>query len=792
MTFFRIAIAVSSVVAIAGSTLWTDRARAAVVTTLNGMQHEGRIDRIGSLNENPLNAVRKSGEIATKLIVIIDDDLRRVFISRLQVRTVGKSLITGRQRIRIKQQVASSGRSIGSVGPILRIEPFDEYGRRIFSMQGPKRPINVIQGITEITPSYTKVQGLLASAYVWDMRIATSSIDRKTLSRILERQIDQSDADERLTVVRLYIQAERYRDAIEELNLVIRDFPDRTQLQDRLTELQQMLAGRMLREIEHRRDAGQHQRVDALLSRFPNEGIAAETLLRVRDMHGEYNQQKVQYDRALALIAEQVAGRPDPAIREALQAIHREIKDELSIHSLNRMADYLRFADDASMGNDQKLSLAISGWLLGSGSAIENLAVSLSLVEVRNEVRKYLRAARKHERDQSLQRIQELEGGTPAYLAKLIASMRPPIETQIETDGVPGLYKLTAKGIEEQPEFTYHLQLPPEYSPDRRYPCVVTLNGAGSTPLQQIDWWAGTYSEKNLMRMGQAARHGYVVIAPHWTKPFQRDYEYSSREHAAALFCLRDACARVSIDTDRVFLSGHSIGGDAAWDIGLSHPDLWAGVVPIVANGEKYVKHYKENARRLPMYFVGGEKDRGWLHQNGAEFDDYFKGGGFNTTVVQFQGRGHEHFQDEIQRIFEWMGLSAHRRDFYPRQWKVASMRPWDNFFWWLELNDFPQQSMVFPTQWPPERGTRAIQTESQILENGRITVRTGARRATVWLSPDLANFARGPVVSINGRELREEIKPSVAVLLEDVRTRGDRQHPFWAKAEWRGRRANR
>ena len=45
---------------------------------------------------------------------------------------------------------------------------------------------------------------------------------------------------------------------------------------------------------------------------------------------------------------------------------------------------------------------------------------------------------------------------------------------------------------------------------------------------------------------------------------------------------LRDAMRRFSIDSDRVFLSGHSIGGDAAWDIGLAHPDLWAGVIPIV------------------------------------------------------------------------------------------------------------------------------------------------------------------------------------------------------------------
>ncbi len=37
--------------------------------------------------------------------------------------------------------------------------------------------------------------------------------------------------------------------------------------------------------------------------------------------------------------------------------------------------------------------------------------------------------------------------------------------------------------------------------------------------------------------------------------------------------------------------------------------------------------------------------------------------------------------------------------------------------------------------------------------------------------------------VTINGRAQRN-IQPSASTLLEDVRTRGDRQHAFWAKVE--------
>ena len=51
------------------------------------------------------------------------------------------------------------------------------------------------------------------------------------------------------------------------------------------------------------------------------------------------------------------------------------------------------------------------------------------------------------------------------------------------------------------------------------------------------------------------------------------------------------------------------MGGDAAWDIAIAHPDLWAGVIPIVAVADKFVSRYAKNAPYVSWYFVGGELD---------------------------------------------------------------------------------------------------------------------------------------------------------------------------------------
>jgi predicted esterase len=293
--------------------------------------------------------------------------------------------------------------------------------------------------------------------------------------------------------------------------------------------------------------------------------------------------------------------------------------------------------------------------------------------------------------------------------------------------------------------------------------------------------------DKKVVRRGHAMRHGYITIAVNWQKPHQYEYEYSSREHLAVLTCLRDACRRLSIDTDRVFLTGHDIGGEAAWDMAQAHPDLWAGAMPFVPRFEeeqKYIAFYWENAEYLPMYYVAGELDGRTIAQNALVWNKYLRLRRFDATLVEFQGRGHEPFHDEIITLFEWMALK--RRSGPPKEFLCLTLRPWDNFFWWLECAEFPDSLMVYPTDWSRGRITPA-KVEGKIQNDNRLSVETAAGRTTIWLAPDFVDFSKPIRVSLNNRSLptREtSVKPDPYVLLEDVRTRADRQRPFWAKID--------
>jgi pimeloyl-ACP methyl ester carboxylesterase len=802
-------------------------------------------------------------------IYFLDDGLRRTFIPFRQIaETMEQELGEKEEVFDLDQRFSMSGQQIYSVGSGMRPGPFDEYGRRIVQIKSSALgSIRVIQAITRITPTYVQAQGV---NYVWDMRLATSGFSRDYLDDLLAKQLDMTNLDDRKRLARFYLQCQRYQDAANELESIVEDFPDDPTVEESLEPilrgLRQTAATQLLDELELRRRGGQHSFVREKLEIFPSEGVSSIVLQSVQQLLSEYGTINDKRTEAVASIQVLIDGLEDVSLHEPCKMILDEIRRDLNPATLPRLDSYFQLQNSSDLLPEEILALALSGWTVGSNTAVQELPVALSLYQVRDLVRRYLLVATHAERRAILEEMRAQEGATCLFVSEMLDLMRPPLETpglaelvssydtweeieiprEVESDADiilfqqgglegddvgpsngaaalfdqsfgdggeedsfdepggampgtsipevetipeadlhPGMFEIEVPSYGSHPPYRYWVQLPPEYDPDRRYPAIVTLHGAGTNPQMQLDWWCGSWRD-GLWRAGQATRRGYIVIAPQWAPPTQGYYEYSAREHGAVLYTLRDAFRRFSIDSDKVFLSGHSMGGDAAWDIGLAHPDLWAGVIPIVATVGRYATRYWENSRYLPMYIVLGEIDGGRTKQNSIDIDRYMSRG-HNVTVVEYRGRGHEGFSDEIQRIFEWASLF--QRDFFrrggDRDFEVSTMRPWDNFFWWVELDAFPSRTMVDPFDWPPPQNTQPASCDSRLTATNGVTVRTGAARAAVWLSPDMVDFERRVTVTVNGTRITPAngfVEGDLEAMLEDARTRCDRQHVFWVR----------
>ncbi|MEC9093532.1 MAG: peptidase [Planctomycetota bacterium] len=681
--------------------------------------------------------------------------------------------------------------------------PFNEFGRRVCTITTGKAPTPRIvhQGITRITPKYFVVRCLSernAASITWEMRFSTSTLPRDTLSKILRHQVkSRDDLDGRLRIIAFYRQAEKYREAMLELKALFRDFPEQRDLRTKqIQALSKAQSDFQLRQVKQLLDVGQYKNAATLVSSFKDRKVDDETLVELGDMQNEatvHQKNRVTLINTMeSLVAElkkdeKLLG----ASAQNVDALVNVWKQELNRNNISRLADFYRFIDDPSQIADEKISLAITGWLMGSGAGKQNYATALSLLSVRDLVQKYLIANDSVARKTILKQLESMEGASVENIERIAANLLPYGNLEDAEKLGPGYYLVSVPSLTSGQTYEYQVQLPPEYDPYRRYPCIVTLCGQSSTPEIQLNWWAGEVPKDKSHRAGYAGYNGHIVIAPSWRKKNQSGYNYSAHEHAAVLRSLLDAKKRFSIDTDRVFLSGHSMGGDAAWDIGLSHPSLWAGIIPIAAANQKYIKFYSGNLREsFPIYFIHGEHDYSREEVNLPEWKDYMLTAKNDVIVCQYIGRVHEHFYEEIEKLFRWMKVQRRRKT--PREFKCQTYRPWDNFFWWVEVNNIERKNIILPEEWISEKPLTsdgknkpaamitARTTQNATTGNYVIRLQCPAADATLWLSGDTFDLTKK--FKVNGSYVT--VKSSVKTLLEDIRLRRDRQHPFRARID--------
>ncbi len=742
----------------------------------NNMVLRGSMAKIATLKDG--FGAASAGETHLRPIWLIDDGLRRIYLHGKGMIAVEPVDVGEMERnLEFWQPKPLGGKIVGGLGTIQGVSPFNDYGRRILTVRGPDGgQVRIIQGIEEVNSRYAKLVALKGKPSLnWDMRISTRTLDSSTLARIFKKRTDQSDLNARLEVVRFFIAAERYREAKEALQTTIDDFPEEVDLLPQLAALTKRQAEQLLLEAKDRADAGQYQLARGILQGFPLQEVSRITKIQVEDAFKTLNepvQKSAELMRKLRLQVSKLQGNQQMRLATILD----EMEAGLSADTLSRLSDYERLGDVANLPIDNRIALAVAGWILGSGSGEQNLSIAISLVQVRDLVAEYLASEDAARRQAILEELGNMEGSEAEYVDRILPLLTPvlPWPEGSQHPEIPRMFDVRTDS------FRYVIQLPPEYNPLRQYPCVVALHESRSPIENQLDWWSGAYRKQIQTRMGYGSRSGFIVVAPVWSRAGQLAYEYTPQEHQRVLKAMRDAMRRASIDSDRVFIAGHGEGGTAAWDIALGHPDLWAGMISMSGTPGKTVPHYEPNSRYVPLYMVMGELDG--AKAGGAILNDYMT---FNhdAMVVMYRGRGREYFYDELPRLFEWMSVSSHRRRDMPREIEVATIREGDQFFWWLELGSLKPGVPVDPILWEQAERIRAGKVTAAINVDNQIRVQRGpADRFRLLLRPmpGVLDLNQQIVIREGTRSKRLQFDGSLQVMLEDVRQRADRKRAFW------------
>lgn len=161
-------------------------------------------------------------------------------------------------------------------------------------------------------------------------------------------------------------------------------------------------------------------------------------------------------------------------------------------------------------------------------------------------------------------------------------------------------WKVTRSG-----ELKYQLYLPPDYKPGgkERWPLMLFLHGAGErgTDVKRV----AIHGPLSMVKQG--TNFPFIIVAPQCPANQTWDSE--------ALIQLLDETERkYAVDTNRVYLTGLSMGGYGTWKLGLAQPERFAALVPICGGGNMIdvilgPRDKPAAIKSLPIWAFHGAKD---------------------------------------------------------------------------------------------------------------------------------------------------------------------------------------
>ncbi len=299
---------------------------------------------------------------------------------------------------------------------------------------------------------------------------------------------------------------------------------------------------------------------------------------------------------------------------------------------------------------------------------------------------------------------------------------------------------------------------------------LVAMHGGGAG---SGDAWSahGVYQ-------GPAGKLDWLMIAPEVLEKTEHGWTDSGTEEWV-LQLVEAALRTWKIDPNRVFLSGHSMGGYGTWTLGAHHADRVAGLAasagaptPIFGAGGEVVDidaGVVPNLRNVPFIIYQSDDDpRVPPNVNRAASkllgDARTRWGGFPFEYWEVPNRQHELCPGGMGALLDKVAQSV--RDPVPTKvvWQPALR--WNRQFYWLWW-DAPNKAAI-------------VEAEVDRAENEvRVTCNTDARGLDVLLDERLVDPKREVRVLLNGAEVFRGIPAAELGTLAKTALRGDPELVF-------------
>lgn len=216
----------------------------------------------------------------------------------------------------------------------------------------------------------------------------------------------------------------------------------------------------------------------------------------------------------------------------------------------------------------------------------------------------------------------------------------------------------------EGKRYPYTVFVPPDYTPQRRWPVILFLHGSGERGEDGF-----LPSEVGI---GRAIRRDHtrcpaVVVMPQcpdgtlWTDAMLN----------MALHTLAQTSLAYNLDSERIYLTGLSMGGAGAWTLAARMPDRLAAVAPLcgfvdnprVPPSSERVRAFAERLTDIPIWVFHGGQDVNVVPDHSTMMVAELRRRGANVRYTEYPEARHNIWDRAYDDAEFWQWLFRQRRE---------------------------------------------------------------------------------------------------------------------------------
>jgi pimeloyl-ACP methyl ester carboxylesterase len=337
-------------------------------------------------------------------------------------------------------------------------------------------------------------------------------------------------------------------------------------------------------------------------------------------------------------------------------------------------------------------------------------------------------------------------------------------------------------------EVAYLVYLPSTYDHAALWPLVVIGHGGSAARDLEFGEWAARGGMEPFW-CEAAERFGPLLLAP------LTDRGWGAIGNSILFSAISRMTRAFHVDPDRIYLTGHSMGGHLTWRSAMNFPDRWGAVSPMSGGYDYVADRSVENLTNVPGFATWGTREPFDIGEANRKIRAWMDAHDSPWVFAECDG-GHEIFPEQVPRVAGF--FADHPRNLYrhrlrargggPLRFEAADAHPeWNRVHAWKRGRAIPADTChwlrlaALPPDTPPGEAVQEVAATLRDDDTFEIAS-TNARRLRIHLHPRMVARSRPVTVRVNGAVLfRGPVRPDLATMLELVREFDDRGRIFHA-----------